>query len=108
MTTIIVIDKQQLVAKTSNKLPGLVLNGSFLSLLGRKQPSFLSSCVQERVNEGRGQRFGSVAKNFARALHAHLAYGLWRMAYGLWLMAYSTYLPQILDTPLSTIDYVPS
>ena len=35
--------------------------------------------LQERVNEGRGQRLGGVAKNFARV----------------WL---STYLPQILDT----------
>ena len=40
--TTIVIDKQQLVAKTSNKLTRLALNGNFLFLLGLKQPS---SCV---------------------------------------------------------------
>ena len=66
MTTI-VTDKQQLVAKTNNKLTGLALNDSFLLLLGLKQPFLPSSCLQERVNEGRGQRFGGVAKNFARA-----------------------------------------
>ena len=52
--TIIVTDKQQLVAKTNNKLTGLARNSSFSSLLGLKQPSLSSSCVQERVNEGRG------------------------------------------------------
>ena len=68
--TTIVTEKQQLVAKTNNKLTGLTLNGSFSSLLGLKQPSLSSSCPQERVNEGRGQRFVGVAKNFARALRA--------------------------------------
>ena len=71
--TTIVTDKQQLVAKTNNKLTGLALNGSFLSLLGLKQPSLSSSCLQECVNEGRGQRFGGVAKPFASALCTHLA-----------------------------------
>ena len=65
MTTI-VTDKQQLVAKTNNKLTGLALNGSFSSLLGPKQPSLSSSCVQERVDEG-------VAKIFASALRARSA-----------------------------------
>ena len=69
MTTI-VTDKQQLVAKTNNKLTGLALNGSFSQLLGLKQPSLSSSCLQERVNEGHGQRFVGMAKNFARV---HLA-----------------------------------
>ena len=80
----IVTDKQQLVAKTNNKLTGLTLNSSFSSLLGLKQPSLSSSCLQERVNEGRGQRLGAWLKilctRFARV----------------WL---STSLPQILDTP---------
>ena len=40
-------DKQQLVAKTNNKLTGLALNGSFSSLLGLEQPSLSSSCLQE-------------------------------------------------------------
>ena len=52
--TTIVTDKQQLVAKTNNKLTGLALNGSFSQLLGLKQPSLSSSCLQERINEGRG------------------------------------------------------
>ena len=73
VTTIIVTDMQQLIAKTNNKLTGLALNGSFSLLLGLKQPSLSSSCLRERVNEGRGQRFGGVAKNFARALRARLA-----------------------------------
>ena len=71
--TTIVTEKQQLIAKTNNKLTGLALKGSFSSLLGQKQPSLSSSCLQERVNEGRGQCFGGVAKNFARALRARLA-----------------------------------
>ena len=71
--TTIVTDKQQLIAKTNNKLTGLALNGSFSLLLGLKQPSLSSSCLRERVNEGRGQRFGGVAKHFARALRARLA-----------------------------------
>ena len=48
--TTIVTDKQQLIAKTNNKLTGLALNGSFLLLLGLKQPSLSSSRLQERVN----------------------------------------------------------
>ena len=72
MTTI-VTEKQQLIAKTNNKLTGVALNGSFSLLLGLKQPSLSSSCLRERVNEGRGQRFGGVAKIFARALRARLA-----------------------------------
>ena len=71
--TTIVTDKQQLIAKTNNKLTGLALNDSFSLLQGLKQPSLSSSCLRERVNEGRGQRFGGVAKNFARALCARLA-----------------------------------
>ena len=62
--TAIVTDKQQLVAKTNNKLTGLTPNGNFSSLLGLKQPSLSSSCLQERVNEGRGQHFGGGAKIF--------------------------------------------
>ena len=77
--------KDQAVAKTNIKLTGLALNGSFSSLLGLKQPSLSSSYLQERVNEGRGQRFGGVANNFARALAR---------------VGLSTSLPQILDTPL--------
>ena len=65
-------NKQQLVANTNIKLTGLALNGSFSSLLGLKQPSLSSSCLQECVDEGRGQRFGGVAKGFACALHARL------------------------------------
>ena len=83
--TTIVTAKQQLIAKTNSKLTGLALNGSFMLLLGLKQPSLSSSCLQERVNEGRGQRFEGVAK-ILRARSARV-----------WL---STYLPQILDTPL--------
>ena len=90
MTTI-VTDKQQLVAKTNNKLTGLALNGSFSSLLGLKQPSLSSSCLQERVNEGCGQRFGGVAK-ILRARFARV-----------WL---STSLPQILDTPQQLETFV--
>ena len=71
--TTIVTEKQQLIAKTNNKLTGVALNGSFSLLLGLKQPSLSSSCLRERVNEGRGQRFGGVAKIFARALRARLA-----------------------------------
>ena len=85
--TTIVTNKQQLIAKTNNKLTGLALNGSISLLLGLKQPSLSSSCLQERVNEGRGRRFGGVAKNFARV----------------WL---STYLPQILDTPLGHASFI--
>ena len=84
--TTILTDKQQLVAKTNNKLTGLALNGSFSSLLGLKQPSLSSSCVQERVNEGRGQRFWGVVKSL-RTRFARV-----------WL---STYLLQILDTALT-------
>ena len=69
----LLIYKQQLVAKTNNKLIGHTLNGSFSSLLGLKQPSLSSSCLQECVNEGRGQRFGGMAKNFVRALCVRLA-----------------------------------
>ena len=89
--TTIVSDKQQLVAKTSNKLTALALNGSFSSLLGLKQllhASLSSNCLQERVNEGRGRHFGGVAKS----LHAHFA--------RVWL---STSLLQTLDTPLMII-----
>ena len=46
------------------------LNSVFSSSLGLKQPSLSASYLQERVNEGRGQRFGGVAKSFARALRA--------------------------------------
>ena len=63
--TNIVTDKQKLVSKTNNKLTGLALNGSFLSLLGIKWPSLSSNGVQERVNEGCSQRFGGVPKHFA-------------------------------------------
>ena len=83
---IFVTDKQQLVAKTNNKLTGLALNGSFSSLLGLKQPSLSSNGLQERVNEGHGQHFRDVAKN----LRLHFA--------RVWL---STSLPQILNTPLN-------
>ena len=48
------------------------LNGDFSSLLGLKQPSLSASHLQERITEGRGQRFGGVAKNFARVLCARL------------------------------------
>ena len=72
MTTI-VADKQQLVAKTNNKLTGFALNDSFSLLLGLKQPSLSSSCLQERINEGCGQSFGGVAKIFGRALRVCLA-----------------------------------
>ena len=71
MTTI-VADKQQLIAMTNNKLTGFALNDSFSLLLGLKQPSLSSSCLQERVNEGCDQSFGCVAKNFARARLAQL------------------------------------
>ena len=60
--TIIVTDKQLLLAKTNNKLTGLALNGGFSSLLDLKQPSLPPSYLPERVNEGRGQCFGGVAK----------------------------------------------
>ena len=72
-TTANLVAKQQLVAKINNKLSGLALNGSFSSLLGLKQPSLSSSCLQEHVNEGRGQYFGGMAKNFVRTLCARLA-----------------------------------
>ena len=71
--TTIVTDKQQLIAKTNNKLTGLALNGSFSSLLGVKQPSLSSSYLQERVNEGHGQRFGGMTKTFVSALRTCLA-----------------------------------
>ena len=35
------------------------LNGVFSSPLGLKQPSLSASYLQERVNEGRGQRLGA-------------------------------------------------
>ena len=44
--TTIVTDKQQLIAKTNNKLTGLALNGSISLLLGLKQPSKLSSSTR--------------------------------------------------------------
>ena len=63
----IVTDNQQLVA---NKLTRLALNGSFSLLLYRPNTASLSSsCLQIRVNEGRSQRLGDVAKC---ALHALL------------------------------------
>ena len=80
--TNIVPDKPELVSKTNNKLTGLALNGSFLSLLGLK----LSSNGQERVNEGCDEHFGGVAKYSARTLRARLAQHL--------------PLPQIQDTPM--------
>ena len=43
--TTIVTEKQQLVAKTNNKLTELALNSSFSSLLGLKQPFLSSSCL---------------------------------------------------------------
>ena len=73
LSSCVTTKKQQLIAKTNNKLTGLTLNGIFLSLLGLKQPSLSSNRLQERVNEGRGQRFGGVAKNFACALCVRLA-----------------------------------
>ena len=60
------------------------LNSVFSSSLGLKQPSLSASYLQERVNEGRGQRFGGVAKDFARDRP-------------------STSLLQILDTPLNVL-----
>ncbi|MCG8625598.1 MAG: hypothetical protein MJE68_26810, partial [Proteobacteria bacterium] len=66
--TIIVADKHHLVAKTNNKLTRLALNGSFSSLLGLKQLALSSSCLQERVNEWHGQRFGGVAKELLDTL----------------------------------------
>ena len=71
--TTIVTDKQQLVAKTNNKLTGLALNGSFSSLLGLKQPSLSSGCVQERVNEGVVNVLGAWLRFFASALRARSA-----------------------------------
>ena len=84
--TTIVTDKQQLVAKTNIKLTGLALNSSFSSLLGLKQPSLSSSCLQECVNEGRGQRFGGVAKNYMRVFGS---------------------APPFLNTPLGHIVAIP-
>jgi hypothetical protein len=61
------IDNWQLLP-TINLLASKIrsLNGDFSSLLGLKQPSLSASHIQERVNEGCGQRFGGVAKKFAR------------------------------------------
>jgi hypothetical protein len=67
------IDNWQLLP-TINLLASKIrsLNGGFSSPLGLKQPSLSASNLQERVNEGRGQRFGGVAKNFAHTLHVQL------------------------------------
>ena len=67
-----IIDNWQLLP-TINLLASKIrsLNRVFSSSLGLKQPSLSASYLQERVNEGRGQRFWGVAKNFAaRALRA--------------------------------------
>ena len=72
LSSCVTTNKQQLVANTNIELTGLALNGSFSSLLGLKQPSLSSSCLQECVDEGRGQRFEGMAKSFACALCAHL------------------------------------
>ena len=72
LSSCVTTNKQQLVANTNIELTGLALNGSFSSLLGLKQPSLSSSCLQECVNEGRGQRFGGMAKSFACALCVRL------------------------------------
>ena len=93
--TTIVTDKQQLVAKTNIKLTGLALNGSFSSLLGLKQTSLSSSCLQKRVNEGRGQRFGGVAKDFARALCARLAQHLPSSNPGHAPVSHTLYIPTL-------------
>ena len=73
-------DNRQLVARTNNKLTIRSLNNSFLSILGQNsllcQPAIY---LQERVSEGRGQRFGGGARD--------------------WL---STSLLQLLDTPLAS------
>ena len=80
--SMILIDNWQLLP-TINLLASKIrsLNSVFSSSLGLKQPSLSASYLQERVSEGRGQRFGGVAKNFARDQP-------------------STSLLQILDTPL--------
>ena len=82
-----IIDNWQLLP-TINLLASKIrsLNSVFSSSLGLKQPSLSASYLQERVNEGRGQRLGGVAKNFARARFAR--------------DRPSTSLLQILDTPL--------
>ena len=60
-----IIDNWQLLP-TINLLASKIrsLNRVFSLSLGLKQP-LSASYLQERVNEGRGQRFGGVAKNFA-------------------------------------------
>ena len=100
--TTIVTDKQQLVARTNIKLTGLALNGCFSSLLGLKQPSLSSSCVQERVNEGRGRRFWGVAKHFARA-HASRALGSAPPFLKPWTRPWTTWWGKLM--PIATTRY---
>ena len=85
-----IIDNWQLLP-TINLLASKIrsLNSVFSSSLGLKQPSLSASYLQERVNEGRGQRLGGVANYFARARFAR--------------DRHSTSLLQILDTPLKTL-----
>ena len=57
-------DNRELVARTNSKLTGLYNSLSKQLLLVAtwpKQPSLSASHLQERVSEGRGQRFGGVA-----------------------------------------------
>ena len=67
-----IIDNWQLLP-TINLLASKIrsLNSVFSSSLCLNQPSLTASYLQERVNEGRGQRFGGVAIKFcARASRA--------------------------------------
>ena len=69
---LMIIDNWQLLP-TINLLASKIrsLNSVFSSSLGLNQPSLTASYLQERVNEGRGQRFGGVAIKFcARASRA--------------------------------------
>ena len=84
-----IIDNWQLLP-TINLLASKIrsLNRVFSSSLGLKQPSLSASYFQERVNEGRGQRFGGAWLKFLRARFAR--------------NRPSTSLLQILDTPLQS------
>ena len=84
--TTILTDKQQLVAKTNNKLTGLALNGSFSSLLDLLKTAFF--VIHQAV--------------FKNALTRGVVNILWA-----WLknLRARLALPQILDTPLYTFKF---
>ena len=108
--TIIVADKQQLVAKTNNKLTGLALNGSSSLIAIRLSLTLSSNCLQERVNEWRDQSFWGVAKEFAGhapetyLLRAKLNFSLARASCAWRRSIYTAYRPTYMQLRGHNVD----